>query len=72
VVVKVFDPVPTVTEDFVFPMMRPEPAPCNLMAFEIVTGVDHLNVPAGIVIVSPFVNAALCKACTFAADPSEW
>ena len=71
VVVKVFDPVPTATEDFVVPIMRPEPAPCSLIAFEIVTGVDHVNVPAGSVMMSPF-NAALCKAFTFAADPSEW
>jgi len=71
VVVKVFDPVPTVTEDLVFPIMRPEPAPCSLIAFEIATGVDHVNVPAGSVMVSPF-NAALCKAFTFDGDPSEW
>jgi hypothetical protein len=51
--------------------MRPEPAPWILIAFEIVTGVDQVNVPAGSVIVSPF-TAALCKAFTFAADPSEW
>ena len=70
VVVKVFAPVPTATEDFVFPIMRPEPAPCSLIAFQIVTGVDQVNVPAGSVMVSPF-NAALCKASTFAADPSE-
>jgi hypothetical protein len=70
VVVKVFDPVPTATEDFVVPIMRPEPAPCSLIAFEIVTGVDHVNVPAGSVMVSPF-NAASCKAFTFDADPSE-
>jgi hypothetical protein len=34
--------------------MRPEPAPCSLIAFEIVTGVDQVNVPEGRVIVSPF------------------
>ena len=71
VLVKVFAPVPMATEDFVVPIMRPEPAPCSLIAFQIVTGVDQVNVPAGSVIVSPF-NAALCKDCTFAADPSEW
>ena len=70
VVVKVFDPVPTVTEDLVFPIIRPEPEPCSLIAFEIVTGADHVNIPAGSVMVSPS-DAALCKACTFAADPSE-
>ena len=71
VVVKVFEPVPTVTEDLVFPIMRPEPAPCSLIALEIRTGRDHVRVPGGRVIVSPF-NALLCKACTLAADPSEW
>ena len=70
VVVKVFAPVPTATEDFVVPIMRPEPAPCSLIAFEMVTGVDQVNVPGGSVIVSPS-NAVLCKACTFAAEPSE-
>jgi hypothetical protein len=34
-------------------MIRPEPVPCNLIAFEIVTGVDHVNDPEGSVTVSP-------------------
>ena len=63
--------MPTTTEDFVVPMMRPEPAPCSLIAFQIFTGVDQVKVPGGSVIVSPF-NALLAKACTLAADPSEW
>jgi hypothetical protein len=70
-VVKVFEPVSTATEDVLRAMIRPEPAPCSLITFEIVTGVDHVNVPAGNVIVSPS-NALLCKASTLAADPSEW
>jgi hypothetical protein len=69
-VVKVFKPLPTATEDVLRAMIRPEPAPCSLIAFEIVTGVDHVNVPAGSVMVSPF-DAALCKAFTFDDDPSE-
>ena len=71
VVVNVFCAVPTVIEDFVLPIMRPEPAPCNLIALEMLTGSDHVKVPGGNVIVSPS-NALLCKACTLAADPSEW
>jgi len=43
VVVKVFVPVPIVTEDFVLPMILPPPAPINLIPFEIVTGVDQVN-----------------------------
>jgi hypothetical protein len=71
VVVNVFCPVPTVIEDFVLLMIRPEPAPCSLIALEILTGRDHVKVPGGNVIVSPF-NALSCKACTLACDPSEW
>ena len=71
VVVNVFCPVPTVIEDFVLPIMRPEPAPCSLIALEILTGRDHVKVPGGSVIVSPF-NALLCRAWMPAADPSEW
>jgi hypothetical protein len=52
-------------------MIRPEPAPCSLIALKILTGCDHVKVPEGNVIVSPS-NALLCKACTLAADPSEW
>jgi hypothetical protein len=42
-----------------------------VIALEIVTDLDHVNVPAGKVIVSPF-TATLCNARTLAADPSEW
>jgi len=41
-----------------------------LIALETVTGADQVKVPAGSVIVSPS-NAALCKAWTLAAEPSE-
>ena len=53
VVTNVFVPVPIAMADFVSPMMRPAPAPRNLIAFEIVTGVDHVNWPDGSAIVSP-------------------
>jgi hypothetical protein len=33
--------------------------------------VFQVNLPVGSVMVSPS-NAALCKPCTLAADPSEW
>ena len=46
-------------------------APCSVIPFVIVRGKVQLNVPAGSVIVSPF-DAALCKYCTLATDPSEW
>jgi hypothetical protein len=46
------------------------PSPCSVIALEIVTDVVQVNVPAGRVMVSPF-EAAFCKACTLAADPSE-
>ena len=45
-------------------------APCSVIPFVISKREVQLNVPAGTVIVSPSC-AALCKACTFAADPSE-
>ena len=46
-------------------------APCSVIPFVIFRCEVQLNVPAGSLIVSPF-NAALCKDCTSATDPSEW
>src|SRR5262245_48732201 len=51
--------------------MRPEQAPCSLIAFEIVTGEAQLNEPAGIVIVSPFCAWLSWMNCTFPGVPSE-
>ena len=51
-------------------IVLPIPSPSSVIALEIVTAVDHVKVPAGRVIVSPF-EALFCKAWTFAADPSE-
>ncbi len=70
-VVKVFEPVPTATEDLVSPIMRPEPPPSITMALLIVTGVDQSNVPAGIVIVSPSCAKLSCRYWILAAVPSE-
>ena len=44
--------------------------PLSVIPLVIETPVNHVNVPAGIVMVSPS-RAALCKACTLAADPLE-
>src|SRR5437870_1041490 len=52
-------------------MVAPIPAPCSVIALLIVKVVDHVNVPAGSVIVSPF-NTAFCRPCTLATEPSEW
>src|ERR1041384_7840036 len=52
-------------------MVAPIPAPCSVIALLIVKVVDHVNVPAGSVIVSPF-NTAFCRPCTLATEPSDW
>jgi hypothetical protein len=52
-------------------MVAPIPAPCSVIALLIVKVVDHVNVPAGSVIVSPF-STAFCRPCTLATEPSDW
>jgi hypothetical protein len=47
-------------------IVLPTPAPCNVMPFVlgILTAVDHVHVPDGITMVSPFdaLSMALCTA----------
>ena len=52
-------------------MVAPIPAPCSVIALSIVKVVDHVNVPTGSVIVSPF-STAFCRPCTLATEPSDW
>src|SRR4029453_222296 len=51
--------------------VKSEPAPCNVIPLEIVTVVDHVNVPAGSVIVSPFCASLSWIYWTLAAEPSD-
>ena len=71
VVIKVLGPVPTWTDDLVSPMILPLPEPCSVIALDIVTGVDQVNVPAGSVIESPACAKLSCRYWTLVAVPSE-
>ena len=53
-------------------IVLPTPAPCRVIALVIVIPVDHVNVPAGIVIVSPFWACVSWICWIFCGVPSEF
>ena len=53
-------------------IVLPTPAPCRVIALVIVIPVDHVNVPTGIVIVSPFWACVSWICWIFCGVPSEF
>jgi len=58
-VVNVFDPVPAVIDVVLLPITLPDPEPIMLTDFVHVIPLDHVNEPAGSVIVSPVDEALI-------------